>query len=380
MVEPVALAGVLGFLLGLGLLVVGCRGRRLDLNHYCRRCGYQEGVMIGDSCPECGTRLLLSSRRIAFDMNHPVLARFLAVTRRGRRRKRPQVMAAGILLLLVGGSALGSAAWMQASSITLAQLKPLTLVFAEAASQDAAVAGAALLELDRRNGRGRLSPGQQARVERLRKELKDRQIASLLARTDAAAAAAMRQAPAPPPRRIVPRTPARDLNRGTSVRDEAPSARVLSTPAPDLLLMEAQLIDADAHYQNRAMEYREKITEAIGREEVTLTLGNEIKVSRVRPPLPAPARPVPVSSVLDEPALDARLEWTSFSAMSPVSAGLCAGVGRPASVSGRFPASMSWARSGPATVSAAAPLGTVRVESPLATRPLKTRIATRRAH
>lgn len=295
MIAPIVIGGACVFALGLLLVFMGGRGQRVDNAHYCRRCGYEETV--GSVCPECGRSLKLSSRRIAFDMNHPVLARIFAVTRQGRRTPRWGIVASGALLLFIGSAVSGSAIWMQASQININTLKPMAMVFSEAASSDLVVAQEALDELERRDLQGELSPQQYERWQRLVALHQEREIAAILA-----------AAPTP---RVSPQS----RRTSTSVRrvtERMPRRSAASDPGP----VPPQLIDVDdeAHeswLQEQASAYREELVTMIDRDEAVLNpRTNEIRVPEIRAQVPA-VRPVPsgVVSILDGEARDLRTNW-----------------------------------------------------------------------
>ncbi|MEX0876585.1 MAG: hypothetical protein WD114_03915 [Phycisphaerales bacterium] len=79
-------------LLGLALLLVALRGRIVDRGSFCRRCRFDLAGLAPDApaCPECGGDLA------APNASRPTL-----------RRRRPIVLALGIVLLLSGGTLMG---------------------------------------------------------------------------------------------------------------------------------------------------------------------------------------------------------------------------------------------------------------------------------
>ena len=134
-------------LLSLPLLAIGLRGRRTDDHPLCRRCGYDLTGRSGDAtrCPECGADL---ARRRA--------------TRVGHRRRRPGLIVAGI------GLALAALAVAAPAARRLARTDPITLVpiwwLRHELNGPASGQVAALAELSRRQGMGRLSAAQVAAV------------------------------------------------------------------------------------------------------------------------------------------------------------------------------------------------------------------------
>ena len=99
--NPLVLAAWIIALIGAVLLTFGRRGKLVSRAEFCRKCGH-ETTSAGPRCTECGTRLGVSSMRLAFELNHPLLSRFGAVTRRGRRSPSTPLVAWGTLALLIG--------------------------------------------------------------------------------------------------------------------------------------------------------------------------------------------------------------------------------------------------------------------------------------
>ena len=82
-------SGVL-VVVGIFLLILGRRGRRINLHDACRRCGHDlSGVELRTACSECGSDLRLPS-----------------AVRRGVRTRRPRFVISGILALALGFAAL----------------------------------------------------------------------------------------------------------------------------------------------------------------------------------------------------------------------------------------------------------------------------------
>ena len=138
----------LGFLLGVGLLVLGWRGRRVDDHPVCRRCGYDlTGMMPGrrhNRCAVCGTVLWWRG------------------VRRGNRAEHGVLMWTGLLLALpcvLGGALLVAAA---ARGVELLRYAPDGYVIYRAQSGDGSEEARAFAELNRRAARR----GGEAIVER----------------------------------------------------------------------------------------------------------------------------------------------------------------------------------------------------------------------
>lgn len=81
------------FALGVLMLVLGVRGRRIDQHPVCRKCGYDLSgtAAVSSTCPECGRDLSTRTRAV----------------RVGNRKKRRRLIvcgaAAAVLALVVGG-------------------------------------------------------------------------------------------------------------------------------------------------------------------------------------------------------------------------------------------------------------------------------------
>ena len=133
------------FLLGIALLTLGLRGRRVDDHPFCRRCRYDLSGLgeKPETCPECG-RDLTKRRTVRF----------------GRRRKRPLLIAPGAALLLAGLIGAGVVAWPAARDFDWNTIKPVWWLKREALGGATATADAARTEIYRRLVRDDLSASQ----------------------------------------------------------------------------------------------------------------------------------------------------------------------------------------------------------------------------
>lgn len=136
------IAAIAVTLLGLAAAVLGFRGRRANDHPICRGCGFDLvglGAGEGARCPECGRDL---GRRRA--------------TRAGARRRRPVVLALGLVMLLAGLSWTGALTWGQASSFDWNTVKPTWLLMMETRQPTADNADAGMQELVKRLEAGEL--------------------------------------------------------------------------------------------------------------------------------------------------------------------------------------------------------------------------------
>jgi hypothetical protein len=129
---------------GFGVLALGLRGRRLDSVPVCRRCKFDvSGTLDRPRCPECGADL---SRHRSIQI--------------GRRRVRPWVSAAGVVLVacsLLPFNPFAPRVTLGMVGIIPDHWKWTSCLLAESRSADGRVVSAALSELVRRIDRGALS-------------------------------------------------------------------------------------------------------------------------------------------------------------------------------------------------------------------------------
>ncbi len=123
------------FVVGLGLLWFGLRGRRINNHPWCRKCKYD---LVGSPevpviCPECGV-----------DLNKHRSVRI------GQRRKRPALSALATVVLILTVSTAGWVGWRESRDFDWNTVKPVWWLKQESTSSNATVAGAARLELLRR--------------------------------------------------------------------------------------------------------------------------------------------------------------------------------------------------------------------------------------
>jgi hypothetical protein len=113
---PILIAIAAAGVLGLGLILWGWRGRRIDDHPLCRRCRFD---LVGnpgglpETCPECG-------------------AQIRGRVRIGNRRPRRRLMAAGAMLALICLGVAASGAWGHLSGINWQKHKPMGLLKWEA--------------------------------------------------------------------------------------------------------------------------------------------------------------------------------------------------------------------------------------------------------
>jgi hypothetical protein len=118
----------LAFAAGILLIALGIRGRLVDDHPHCRRCRFDLSGINVTKCPECGADL-----------------RGGAGVRRGLRRARWGMVAAGVLLIMPSLAIWG---WRLApTSAQITAWKPSWLLRAELSSSDSATADAAGREL-----------------------------------------------------------------------------------------------------------------------------------------------------------------------------------------------------------------------------------------
>lgn len=138
-----------GVALGVLLLVLGIRGKRLNRHPVCRDCrfdlsGQPEGTI---TCPECGAGL-----------KRPRAVRI------GQRRKRPVFIALGGVLTSFPLLLIAAAAWALLTGAEIDQYKPLGLLLWEAKHTGATRMTSIARELNRRVTGKKLSPSQRGSV------------------------------------------------------------------------------------------------------------------------------------------------------------------------------------------------------------------------
>lgn len=99
--HPIVLAAWVVAVIGTILFLLGRRGKLISRAEFCRKCGH-ETTSAGARCTECGAPLSVTSMRLAFELNHPLLASLGSVTRRGRRAPNTSLIAWGVLALTLG--------------------------------------------------------------------------------------------------------------------------------------------------------------------------------------------------------------------------------------------------------------------------------------
>lgn len=133
---------------GVGLLIVGLRGRRVDDVPWCAACRFDlSGLVSPAKCPECGA-----------DLHAP------GAYQRGRRRARRGLVAVGSVLLLLAVGAVGVEVWTRAAKFDWNTVKPTWMLVRESRSLDVTAAAPALAELGMRLDEGRLSDGARAEL------------------------------------------------------------------------------------------------------------------------------------------------------------------------------------------------------------------------
>lgn len=133
------------FVMGLGLLIAGLRGKRIDDHPWCRKCKFDlfGSPADAEACPECGA-----------DLTQPKAVRI------GQRRKRRGVIASGVVLLLLVGGFIAVTAWTASSSFDWNTIKPVWWLAMDGESANQSSATAALQELLRRQSNKSLSQSQ----------------------------------------------------------------------------------------------------------------------------------------------------------------------------------------------------------------------------
>lgn len=140
---------VAGGALGLLLLVLGLRGRRVNDHPHCRRCRF-DLFALGDGtrvCPECGS-----------DCSQPRAVRI------GTRHRRPGIAAVGAVIVLLVVTTGATMAWGRLAGFDWNTVKPVWLLVHEAGHDDASIRQAALDELFKRQRAGGLSRAAELQV------------------------------------------------------------------------------------------------------------------------------------------------------------------------------------------------------------------------
>ena len=100
------------FALGVALVVLGLRGRRVDDHRLCRRCGYDlTGNPDATICNECGRDLTRAQ-----------------AVRLGHRRRRPMAIGGGLALLVPALLVGGVVVYLSVADVDLQRLKPVWLL------------------------------------------------------------------------------------------------------------------------------------------------------------------------------------------------------------------------------------------------------------
>lgn len=146
---------VAGVVLGVALLFLGLRGRRIDDHPLCSRCRFDlvglpvlsdgAGPAGAARCPECGA-----------DLSRP------RATRTGHRRRFRLLIGVASVVLLAGIGLAGAAGWGAATKFNWNTVKPTWWLKDEAQGPHAPKAAAAILELTERLKKNRLGPASAA--------------------------------------------------------------------------------------------------------------------------------------------------------------------------------------------------------------------------
>lgn len=132
-------------LLGIAIVGMGLRGRRVDEHPLCRRCGFDLSGKPPDShvCSECGAEL---GRKRAIRIGH--------------RQRRAWAILLGVAISMPGIIGLGVLGWLTFQQIDWYQHKPTWWLLREAGYANATTRDNALTELTARDGRKELSEAQ----------------------------------------------------------------------------------------------------------------------------------------------------------------------------------------------------------------------------
>jgi hypothetical protein len=149
MLPSVLILLLLAMVVGLVLVIVGIRGRRINDHPVCRQCHFDLQGIYPEvvTCPECGSGL---------KREHGV--------RQGARSRMPILAAFGVLLILTPMIPVGAVAFAALTGSDVNSYKPLGLILWEAKRADAATATKLSAELINRILSQKLSPSQYTRV------------------------------------------------------------------------------------------------------------------------------------------------------------------------------------------------------------------------
>jgi hypothetical protein len=145
MASAIVVGASLAVLLGLVLVIVAWRGKRVDDHPVCARCRYDLSGLGADQgqCPECGQDLTRDRAQ-----------------RTGNCRKRPVVLAGGMMLTIAALGALGASLLLIATSANWQKQKPAWWLNYEMQYLGKQRANAALDEIMRRLDNGALTKPQ----------------------------------------------------------------------------------------------------------------------------------------------------------------------------------------------------------------------------
>ena len=136
-----AFAGVI-FSLGLFLLILGLRGKRIDDHPFCRKCKFNltgRNEQSNNDCPECGN-----------DLTKPKAVRI------GQREKRRGLIGVALFVMLFGITAIGVKGYADATNVNWQHHKPVWLLMREANGVQGIISDQAIDELIRREAAGLL--------------------------------------------------------------------------------------------------------------------------------------------------------------------------------------------------------------------------------
>ncbi len=135
--------------LGVVLVALGIRGKRINRHPSCRDCGFDLSGTLPDgvTCPECGAGLKRPK-----------------AVREGQRRRMWIVTTVGALLVLLPVSGIGIATYAVLTGANLNQYKPVGLLLWETKGSNAQTLEAAAEEFTRRRQAGTLDPSVTSRI------------------------------------------------------------------------------------------------------------------------------------------------------------------------------------------------------------------------